>query len=271
MWPHLSRSCTGPLADRETASIVGCVIRRSIWLLALALVVSSSPAFAQTASADRALQLERILGSFASQAQGERVATAVAQGAVGVLTLTPGIVLVTRHDSNLRALGTGFIVAGALNLVSVPVLLFPTPLEALYAELHDSAANGGERDALVAKIQAELQEAARHQRAKRPIQAAALLVIGVPATAVGMTFLLAKPGLASMKPGTQRDWGAVLTAIGIPYISLGLMQLFQTSPEERAWALYQSEVTQSPPDTPHAALSLTPVIGGAAASLSVTF
>lgn len=271
MWPHLSRLCAHPLADRETASIVGSVIRRSIWLLALALAASSSHALAQTAPSDRAQQLERVLESFASQARGERVATAVAQGAVGVLTLTPGIVLVTRDDSNLRALGTGFIVAGALSLLAVPALLFPSPLETLYAELHDPAANGGEREALTAKIQAELQEAARHQRAKRTIQAAALFAIGVPATAVGMTFLLAKPGLASMKAGTQRDWGALLTAVGIPYLSLGLMQLFQTSPEEAAWALYQSEVTQPQLSSVHAALSLTPVIGGAAASLSVTF
>jgi hypothetical protein len=246
------------------------VIRRSIWhFFALAIAASSSHALAQDPVTERALQLERVLGSFASRAHDERVATAVAQGAVGVLMLTPGIVLVTRNDSNLRALGTGFIVGGAMNLLAAPFSLFPSPIEGLYAELHELAAIGGESEAVVGRIQAELQDAARRQRAKRPIEAAALFGLGGPATAVGLTFLLAKPGLASMKAGTQRDWGALLTAIGIPYISLGLMQLFETSPEEQAWELYQSEVTQ--PAAPRAAMSLTPVIGGASANLSVTF
>jgi hypothetical protein len=247
------------------------VNRPSLWLLAFALAASCPHALAQDTPEQRALQLERVLGSFASQARDGRVATGVMQGAAGVLTLTPGIVMVTRDDANLRALGTGFIVAGAINLLAVPALLFPTTVEALYAELHQPAADGGGRAALVAKVEADLQEAVRRQRFKRPIQAAAFFALGVPATAVGLTFLLAKPGLASMKPGAQRDWGALLTAIGVPYLSLGFLQLFQTSPEEAAWELYQSELTQPQPAAPRASLSLAPVIGGASANLSLSF
>jgi hypothetical protein len=247
------------------------VNRLSLWLLTFALAASCSHALAQDTPDQRALQLERVLGSFASQAHDGRVATGAMQAAAGVLTLTPGIVLVTRDDANLRALGTGFIVAGAINLLAVPAMLFPTKVEALYAELHRPAADGGARAALVAKVEADLQEAVRQQRFRRPIQAAAFFALGIPASAVGLTFLLAKPGLASMKAGTQRDWGALLTAIGVPYLSLGFLQLFQTSPEEAAWELYQAELTRPQRATPRASLSLAPLIGGASANLALAF
>jgi hypothetical protein len=225
---------------------------------------------AQSLSARRAA-LERVLDTFATDAQNARISEAVVQTTLGVVTLVPGIVLATRHDSELRFIGTGFVVAGSVQLLTVPLLFIPSKIERLHTHLLDGPVHGESDAQFVAALETDLREEARHARAARPYVASTFTLLGVGALATGLTFLLAPPGIAGMRSNTQYQWGAVLTGVGAPYLMIGLRTFLRRTPEEFAWDLYRELSAGQTPAKPSPALSLVPTRGGAAAGLGLAF
>jgi hypothetical protein len=240
------------------------------WLAVAIVIAMSSRAAAQAAPAaasERAVRLEQALSIFASHARAQRLSLAAAQGAIGVVTVVPGIILSYRNDKDLQFLGAGFIVGGVIGLATVPFALFPSLVETLYDELTDPAADGGDDAARVAKLEGELREAARSSRDSRPYIAEAYGVLGIGAFGIGVGMLLAKPGLAGMDTATQYNWGAVLSAIGLPLMFLCATTWLQAAPEEEAWELYRKQTKQV--HSARTSFSLAPTRGGGLAAFSL--
>lgn len=246
---------------------------RSFAALALALVLAlSSRASAQAAPAaasERAVRLEQALSVFASHARSIRLSTALAQGAIGVVTVVPGVILSYRHDKDLQFLGAGFIVGGVIGLATVPFMLFPSTVEDLYDKLTDPAADGGDDAVRVARIEAELREAARSSREMRPYIAELYGLLGFGSFGVGLGMLLANPGLAGMTTAAQYNWGAVLSAIGLPLMFLCATTWLQPAPEEEAWELYQKQTKGV--RSARTSFSLAPTRGGGMAAISLNW
>ena len=241
--------------------------------LALALVLAlSSRASAQAAPAaasERTVRLEQALSVFASHARSIRLSTALAQGAIGVVTVVPGVILSYRHDKDLQFLGAGFIVGGVIGLATVPFMLFPSTVEDLYDKLTDPAADGGDDAVRVARIEAELREAARSSREMRPYIAELYGLLGFGSFGVGLGMLLANPGLAGMTTAAQYNWGAVLSAIGLPLMFLCATTWLQPAPEEEAWELYQKQTKGV--RSARTSFSLAPTRGGGMAAISLNW
>jgi hypothetical protein len=239
--------------------------------LALALVIAlASRAGAQAAPAaasERAVRLEQALSIFASHARSIRLSTALAQGGIGLVTVVPGVILSYRNDKDLQFLGAGFIVGGVIGLATVPFMLFPSTVEGLYDELTDPAADGGDDAARVTRIEAQLREAARSSREMRPYVAELYGVLGLGTFAVGVGMLLANPGLAGMDTATQYNWGAVLSALGLPLMFLCATTWLQPAPEEEAWDLYQKQTKGV--RSARTSFSLAPTRGGGLAAFSL--
>jgi hypothetical protein len=188
---------------------------------------------ADVSGADRRKLLESVLENASMDARRTRLSTAAAQGLLGAATLTPGVVLTARGDEELRFIGVGFVVAGSIELLTVPLLLIPAPVERIHDRFVARDSGAG-----VDRVESELQEAALRGRARRPVVGAINAAVGVAALASGMTMLLAPPGIASMARQTQYDWGAALVGMGGPFVVTGIRSLLQRSLEESAWATY---------------------------------
>jgi hypothetical protein len=190
---------------------------------------------------DRLVRLERVLGSFASDARKARLSAALAQGTVSTATLVPGVLLDRRNDSDLQLLGVGFIVAGSIQLAMTPLFLIPSPLERIRTRLLEGIASSESSAALADRIEADLREAAKHKSATRPYSGGTSLLLGAASFATGMTFLFTQPGVAGMGSRTQHIWGAALVGVGAPFVQMGIRSLLQRSAEEAAWSSYHAE------------------------------
>jgi hypothetical protein len=227
-----------------------------------------SPARADSSS------LRQVLDSSSSDTSQARFATAVTQVVLGSALLGPGLALANRSDSELQFVGVGFIVGGSIQLGVAPLLLIPTPVERIRNHLRQRTAGGQDEATVADAIERELREAAERKRQSRPMVGWIGLAIGTGSLATGMTFLLARPGLAGMERQTQFVWGAALVGAGAPFVAAGLRSLLQRSPEEAAWEAYVTARGRNGPAASNVRLSsalIVPTARGAVGTLGFVF
>jgi hypothetical protein len=218
--------------------------------------------------------LRQVLDIFDSDSRQGRKAIAVTQGLLGAAMLGPGIALSRRADSELQFIGAGFIVAGSIQLATVPLLLIPMPIERIHDHLNERLARGEDEATVARAIETELRDASARKERTRPYVGAAGLALGTAGLATGMVFLLARPGLGGMARQTQYIWGAALVGAGAPFVTMGLHNLLQRSPEESAWAAYRAARLGMQPtgvDVPRFSFFVGPTRRGAQGGINLVF
>jgi hypothetical protein len=239
-------------------------------LLASFTVAPAVASAQEPTPAQRSASLGRVLDAYATDARDVRLGTALAQGGVGIAALAPGIVLLGRSDPQLQLIGTGMVAIGAVDLLEVPGLFYPTGIEHLHGEWEERSARGEDPASLTRSIEAQLYATAERKRANRVVWGVTGLVIGVAAFTTGMVFLFQPAGIFGMDSQTQLVLGSVLVGAGGGIAGSGVLALFRRSPEESAWAAYAGDAPRPAPPTT-ARLGIVPTSRGAMGALQLAF
>jgi hypothetical protein len=217
-------------------------------------------------------RLGKALDLYAAQANRTRLATALTGLGIGAVMVPSGIVLMGRTDGISRALVIGMVVGGSAQLASVPLVLIPTRMDEIRDDFRSRPASL-ESKATVREIENEWRDAAESSRHKRTYVGATMLGVGTVSLATGLSLLLAPQGVLGMSRKTQYTWGGVTMGVGTPVITIGVRFLLEWSLEETSWEAYRTMKSDagSLARLRWPSLSVTPVPGGALASVAMTY
>lgn len=256
-------------------------MRLGVFTLCVYLVLTLIPGTlsAQTCAPEHAVRcldrLELALELAASQAHSSRQFSALGQGALGLVTLVPGIVLIQHEDEVRHFLGMGFLIGGAAQLATAPLSLLPTPVERIHDALTQARQAGVDPAEVLRASETRLRDAASGEHTKRSIIGAIDLAIGVGGLVTGMVMIMADDGLAGLSRKAQLNLAATMLGIGSPFTLGGLRMLLLKSHEELTWQAYagagQAEVSRREPRGWQLSVGVSPASTGAWATLGTRF
>jgi hypothetical protein len=212
------------------------------------------------------------LGRFLQLERDVETRQAWIMGVGGLLAGAPQIALGAylggESDLAARAVAPGLIVAGSLNcLLGLRPLLVPTTSSTLL-DLYASERRAGKpaRD-VVRDIESRWRTLVELQRRRRVTEGILELVIGVPSFATGLTFALAKPGLARMSSETQYGWARAL--VGLDFLIYQGIASLVAPPADTAFDMYQILRHGSAATPPR--VGIVPIPGGVAMGIAGSF
>ncbi len=219
---------------------------------------------------------ERFLTFAAADSHRGRMLSAAVNAALGAIEIPLGVVLTTRSDPGVGAVGVTVTTSGALSVVRLlQALPFPCPMEVL-RDHYEARRRSGQSPAVArAETEKEWQAAA-----SRPDVGAWLhgadLTIASAMIAGGSYLLLADPGVANMSRRDQTAWAAVLLGVALPAAAQDLYHLLGASSLVTWWDEYRSVQGASPrADAPgvlsSASFLVVPFQRGAAGVVSAAF
>jgi hypothetical protein len=219
-------------------------------------------------------RLGKELDLFAAEAHRTRVATAVTGLSIGAAVVPAGIILLGRTDGVSQALVIGMLVGGSAQLLSVPLSLIPTRMDAVRKRLRERIAEGTPTRDTVHGIEVEWRDAAVFARTKRFRVGGTLLTFGLVSLATGLTLLIASEGIFGMSRKAQYTWGGVAMGTGMSTTTIGTRFLLEWSPEESAWEAYGAMKYNRVANEAHPRLpsiAFVPTSGGVVASAALVF
>jgi hypothetical protein len=199
------------------------------------------------------------------------VNAAVLDVAFSAVVIPPGIILATRSDRGLEAVGVGLLVEGAWGLLGLAWTPFSSDMEKLQARHDKLKASGADLAVVVRDTEGEFRKLASRPRGSWPWLTVVRLVLGTAVVGAGMYLLLSNSPPVDR---AQTTWGAIFVGVGLPSLTNGIYDLMPqpASATEHWWNVYQMATgTQSPAVTSSPSLSLTPLPHGAAAALRFSF
>jgi hypothetical protein len=248
-----------------------------IFISILAPASEASAADPKAVAQPAEVDLDRLgkeLDLFSAEAHRTRVATAVTGLSIGAAVVPAGIILLGRTDGVSQALVIGMIVGGSAQLLSVPLSLIPTRMDAVRKKLRERIAEGTPTRDTVHTIEVEWRDAAVSARTKRFRVGGTLLTFGLVSLGTGLTLLIASDGIFGMSRKAQYTWGGVAMGTGMSTTTIGTRFLLEWSPEESAWEAYGAMKYNRATSETRAKLpsiAVVPLSGGALASAALVF
>ncbi len=236
-------------------------------LLAASLLHSTARA---EEPAPTAARIEGELHVAAEQARDTRVALGVSGLVAGAALLPAGIGVATRSGDVPRSIGTGMVTGGGVSLFFAALSLRSSKVEGLAASFDARRAAGVPEAEVIAQTESEWSSAAEDSRASRTRAGIVEIALGVAATGVGLTFLLAPAGIGGMDRNTQYTAGSIVLGPGIPLLGVGVRSLLVASPEEASWKAHQAG-RPAPSRGPTASLGILPLPSGGGLAATGTF
>jgi hypothetical protein len=215
-------------------------------------------------------RLQWILDTASSDARQGRERAAVVDAVFSAIVLPSGIILVTRSDRGLEAVGVNLIVDGGWGLLGLASTPFPSTMEKLRARHEKLKASGANLATVVKETEGELRELASQPRGTSPWLVVARLVDGVALVGAG-TYLL----LSNSPPvdRAQTTFGALFVGLGMPPLMGGVRDLLPqpASSAEEWWNIYEMGKVPQAPTAAWPSLSVVPIPHGAAGALRFAF
>jgi hypothetical protein len=215
-------------------------------------------------------RLRWILDTASSDAERGRERAAVLDATLSAILLPPGVILASRKDPGLEAVGINLIVDGGWSLLRLFSTPFPSSMETLRSQHDQLQASGAAPEVVVKETEDEFRRLAARRRGTAPWLVALELIAGSLEAGGGMYLLLTNSPVTR----TATTVGALGVGLGVPELLVGLYGLLPqpASSEEQWWNIYEMSKPTPVPSAPSGpSLSVAPVPHGAAGAVGFSF